>query len=261
MPLSLYIPASTALHRLHPTVKVLGLLAFFVSAFVCESPWPLLPLAAGVATLLTYARAWPSVYRLRFLFLLVFVMTFVVWSLFFRGGMPIYSLGPVNISSAGTRYALGMAIKLVTFLAIGTTFLTTTRIEEVAFALNRIGIPYKIGFAMTLAFRLVPVFVDSAFSVIQAQRCRGFRFDEGNLLRRARRYVPVLVPVFIGALRRADGMAIALEARGFQSNHRRTTYEQYRFGIRDALGLAVLVVLTTCYVAAWKAGWLALSLV
>lgn len=260
MPLSLYIAQPTILHRLHPTVKVLGLLAFFVAAFVCESPWPLLPLAAGIATLLTYARAWPNVRRLRWLFLLVFVMTFIVWSLFFRGGMPLYSLGPVSVSTAGTRYALGMAIKLVCFLAIGTLFLTTTRIEELAFALTRIGIPYKLGFAMTLAFRLVPVFVDSAFSVIQAQRCRGFRFDEGNLLRRARRYVPVLVPVFIGALRRADGMAIALEARGFQSKRQRTTFEQYPFGARDGLGLALVAGVAVIYLAAWKVGWLALTL-
>ena len=87
--------------------------------------------------------------------------------------------------------------------------------------------PYKLGFTMTLAFRLVPVFLDAAVTVVQAQRCRGFNFDEGNLVQRARRYVPVIVPVFMGALRRADGMAMALEARGFQSG-------------RDAHGLRAL---------------------
>src|SRR5262249_5929069 len=160
-------------------------------------------------------------------------------TLFFRGGTPLVSYGPVAISSAGLRFALGMAIKLDTFLAVGILFLSTTKIEEFAYALTRVGMPYKLGFTMTLAFRLVPVFLAAAVTVAQAQRCRGFNFDEGNLLQRARRYVPVIVPVFIGALRRADGMAMALEARGFQSSRPRTTLEQFPFRASDAAALAV----------------------
>ena len=96
-------------------------------------------------------------------------------------------------------------------------FLSVTRIEEFAYALTRLGLPYKVGFTMTMAFRLVPVFVDAAATVVQAQRCRGLDFERGRLWQRMRRYVPVIVPVFMGALRRADQMAMALDARGFQA--------------------------------------------
>jgi energy-coupling factor transport system permease protein len=120
--------------------------------------------------------------------------------------------------------------------------------------LTRVGVPYKLGFTMTLAFRLVPVFLDAAVTVVQAQRCRGFNFDEGNLLRRMQRYVPVIVPVFMGALRRADGMAMALEARGFQSSGPRTTFEQFPFRRSDTLALGIAIAVAFGYLALWYVG-------
>lgn len=255
MPLFLFIDRPSVLHRLHPVVKVAGMLCFFVAAFVSERPEVLLPLAAGVVLLIVVAGALPNVARLRVLFVLVFVMTFLIWTLFFRGGMPLVVWGPVRISAAGLRFALGMAIKLATFLGVGVVFLSTTKIEEFAHALTRIGMPYKLGFTMTLAFRLVPVFLDAAVTVVQAQRCRGFNFDEGNLFQRMRRYVPVIVPVFMGALRRADGMAMALEARGFQSRRQRTDFEQFAFSGRDAVALGIGILVAAIYVALWHAGY------
>lgn len=254
MPLFLYIEPPTRLHALHPVVKLAGMLAVFVAAFVCERPATLVPLTALAIVLIAAANGFPNVHRLRWLFGLVFVMTFVIWTLFFRGGTPLVQWGPLRVSAAGLEFALGMALKLVTFLSIGVVFLSTTKIEELAWTLTRVGMPYKLGFTMTLAFRLVPVFLDSATAVVQAQRCRGFDFDEGGLAQRVRRYVPVLVPVFMGALRRADGMAMALEARGFQSGHPRTAYEHYRFRLTDAAALLAAVALAGGYVALWHSG-------
>jgi energy-coupling factor transport system permease protein len=260
MSLFLYIDRPTFVHRLHPVAKVLGMLCFFVAAFVNQQPVPLLPVAAGVIALIYSAGALPNVRRLRLLFALVFTMSFVMWTLFFRGGVPLIAWGPLVISAAGVRYALGMALKLVTFLAVGTLFLSTTRIEEFAYALARVGAPYKLGFTMTLAFRLVPVFLDAAVTVVQAQRCRGFNFDEGNVVQRMRRYIPVIIPVFIGALRRADGMAMALEARGFQSRTPRTTFEQFPFRAADAIALLVALGVAAVYVSLWRFGYTAVPL-
>jgi len=260
MPLFLYIDRATFVHRLNPIVKVLGMLCFFVAAFVSQQPAVMLPVAAGIALLIGHAGALPNVRRLRVLFVVVFIMTFVIWTLFYRGGVPLLAYGPIGVSAAGLRFALGMAIKLDTFLGVGVLFLSTTKIEEFAYALTRVGMPYKLGFTMTLAFRLVPVFLDAAVTVVQAQRCRGFNFDEGTLVQRMRRYVPVIVPVFMGALRRADGMAMALEARGFQSQRSRTAFEHFPFRLTDAVALLLAVAVAVLYVVLWHLGYTAVPL-
>src|SRR6185369_17779582 len=112
-------------------------------------------------------------------------------------------------------------------------FLATTTIEEFAFALSRLGVPYRAGFVLTLAFRLVPVFLDAALTVRDAQRCRGLDFTTGRIAERIARYVPVIVPVFIGGLRRADQMAFALEVRGFSSGRARTALPRPGIAARD----------------------------
>jgi energy-coupling factor transport system permease protein len=254
MRLYLYLERRSPLHDLNPTVKLVAMLCFFVAAFITERPEVLSPLALAVFALIAWVGAFGNVRRLRVLFQMVFLMTFLIWTLFYGQGTPLLSLGPIRISAAALQFALGMAIKLVTFLAVGVLFLSTTKIEEFAYALTRVGMSYKVGFTMTLAFRLVPVFIESAQTVVQAQRCRGFNFDEGSLWQRMRRYVPVLVPVFMGALRRADTMAMALEARGFQSERPRTSFEHYRFRPTDALALLLVVSVALGFLALWWAG-------
>jgi energy-coupling factor transport system permease protein len=238
--------ARTPVHRLHPTTKLAGLVAFIVAAFVVDRPIALVPLAAGVAALLAVSGGLPNVRRLRVMFVLVFVFTIGVWT-FFYGSFGV-------ATAAGFRYGLSTAIRLDTFLAAGILFLTTTRVEEVAYALGRLGVPYKVGFTLTLAFRLVPVFFDAALSVVQAQRCRGFEFGRGGPVARIRRFVPVIVPVLIGALRRADRMAMALELRGFNSGRPRTSYLRAEPGRVDVVAGLVALATVAVYLALWATG-------
>src|SRR5215470_8244927 len=206
----LYLDHRTWVHRLHPLVRLLGMIAVFVSAFAVERPLWQLPILAVLVPLL-------------------------IWTLFYGpdGQPPLLVWGPIVVSRTAPWFALGMALKLDVFLASGLLFLSVTRIEEFAYALTRLGLPYKVGFTMTMAFRLVPVFVEAAGTVIDAQRCRGLDFDRGTPWERVRRYVPVMVPVFMGALRRADQMAMTLDARGFQARTPRTVLEPYAVGWLD----------------------------
>ena len=246
MPLTLYVPARSSLHRLHPITKIGGLVGFIVAAFVVDRPLALVPLAAAVFGLIVPAGGLPNVRRLRVMFMLVFVFTLVTWTFFYRTVLvPTY---------AGFVYGLSTAMRLDTFLAAGILFLTTTRVEEVAYALGRLGMPYTVGFTLMLAFRLVPVFFDAAIAVLQAQRCRGLELARGGLVQRLRRFVPIVVPVLIGALRRADRMAMALELRGFNSGRPRTTYLRARAGAADAVAGVLVVATTAAYVALWASG-------
>jgi energy-coupling factor transport system permease protein len=260
MKLYLYLDRGTWVHRLHPVVRVLAMAAFFVTAFVVERPLAQIPMLALLAALLAVTGAYANVLRLRILFIAIFVMTFAIWTLFYGpdGSAPLWQSGNWQVSRTAPWFALGMAMKLVAIVAAGILFLSVTRIEELAYALTQLGVPYKLGFTLSLSFRLVPVFLDAADAVVQAQRCRGLDFDRGGFWQRLRRYVPVIVPVFMAALRRADNMAMALEARGFQSAARRTAVQRYDFGAADAAAVACLVALTGAYVALWWWGRLAI---
>ena len=148
-----------------------------------------------------------------------------------------------------------MALKLESFLAASVLFLSITRVEEFTEALRALGMPYRMSFAIAMAFRLVPLFLTSALSVVAAQRARGLDFSRGGVLARLARYVPVVVPVFMGALRRADAMAMALETRGFGRQARRTSFARSRFTARDAVVTALLFAVVGCYLWAWAHGY------
>jgi energy-coupling factor transport system permease protein len=255
----LYLDEVTWLHRCHPLVRLTVACALFVAAFLADRVAWQLPLVALAGILLSSAAAWRNVVRLRLLFVLVFLMTFLVWTIFYGPDeqAPVLEAGPLLISHAGVRFALTMALKLTVFLAAGTVFLTVTRVEEFAYALTAAGMPFRIGFAVTLSFRLVPVFLESAQKVVQAQRCRGYDFERGGLLERVRRYVPVIVPVFMGALRRTDGLAMALDARGFQLDGARSSYLSYPLAVRDAAAVAGSALLVAVYLLLWSRGLLA----
>lgn len=249
MALSLYLEPASWLHRRHPVAKVLALVLLFVAAFLLDHPALLAPLFVVVLAIAASAGAWPVLYRMRWLMIPVFVFTTVIWTLFY----PATADGPVDRWVA-FRYGLGMAFRLETFLATGFVFLGTTTIEEFAFALARLGVPYRVGFVLTLAFRLVPVFLEAALTVRDAQRCRGLDFTVGSIRQRIARYVPVIVPVFIGGLRRADQMAFALEVRGFSSGRPRTALPRPRPDARDALLVTAAVAVTAAAIALRMAG-------
>lgn len=255
MPLFLYLDRNTFVHRRHPLVKVLSLLLFFVAAFVMEHPGFILPLSMSIGALIVWSRSMPTLYRLRILFVFIGVFSVLTWSVFYGRGTPVAVLAFLPITQEGVLYGFGMAIKLSTFLATGALFLSTTRIEEFAYAFTLLGLPYRISFTLTLAFRLVPLFLESALTVVQAQRCRGLDVHRGPLLQRLRHYVFVLIPVFMGALRRADQMAIALEVRGFNSGRPRSSFQRAPWRMSDVFALLVVIGVTLVYLGLWRAGY------
>jgi len=255
MPLFLYLDRQSFVHRRHPLVKVLALFLFFIAAFVVDHPLFILPISVGVCTLILLSGSTPNLSRLRLLFFFIFVFTLLIWSIFYGQGTRLAAFPSLPITREGVLFGLGMAIKLSTFLATGALFLSTTRIEEFAYAFTLLGLPYRIGFTITLAFRLVPLFLEAVFTVIQAQRCRGLDIHRGPLLQRLRHYILVLIPVFMGALRRADQMAIALEVRGFNSGRPRTSYQRAPWRIGDTVALCSVLGVTLVYLGLWQAGY------
>ena len=123
--------------------------------------------------------------------------------------------------------------------------LSTTRYEEFTLGLIRLGLPYRVGFAISTAFRMVPMIVASAYAVAQAQRSRGLDLDSGNIIRRVRKYLPLLVPVFLSMIRSTNTFVMALESRGFGARKARTFYLEIGFKKKDILCIACLSLLFT----------------
>jgi energy-coupling factor transport system permease protein len=223
---SLYLDRPGFLHGVHPLGKLFAAASFFVAVFSLEHPLAIAPYVAVLLGAALLAQAGPNLVRLRVLLLVIPLGTIVVWTFFYRGPG---SAGLLHASRTGFVFGLGMGLKLSSFLLLNVVLLSTTRVEELTAAFTRLGLPYRVGFALTLAFRLVPLFADSAATVLQAQRLRSLGAE------------PVIIPVFMGALRRADQMAIALDMRGFALPGRRTFLLEQPLGVRDAV--VVLIAL------------------
>ncbi len=255
MPIYLYIDGSTAIHRIHPAVKVFAIFAVFWSVYWVDHPIALAPIALLLIAGAQFTRAWPNFYRLRWLFIMVVFFTMLAWMVFYRQGKLLAVIGPIYVSRPSMLFGLGRGLKLAELLGTSVLFLSTTKVEEFTVGLSSLGVPYRAGFAITLAFRLVPLFIDSALTVVQAQRLRGHDFDRGGPLERIKRYVPVMIPVFMGALRKANNMAMALEARGFGKNHRPTSFIGYPMTASDVFSLALIAMLGAVYFFVYYLGY------
>jgi energy-coupling factor transport system permease protein len=244
---SLYLARNSLVHRLHPVVKLFGLFIMFWSVFWVDQPLALLPLAILLILLAYSSGAWPNFYAFRWFIFLMIPPTMIQWMVVYRQGPPILNLGIIHLSRQSILFGLGKGMKLAELLAASILFLSTTTIEDFTTSLVSLRVPYRVAFAMSLAFRLVPLFMDAAITVVQAQSLRGYDFNEGNLVQRMRRYLPAMIPVFMGALRRVNNMAMALEARGFGVGATPTSLGTHRLRRPDVWALAVLVGIGAVY--------------
>ncbi len=240
MRLLLYVDRESVMHRLHPVTKLVALPVLFGVAMHLERLETLALLAVVVLVIAALGRVLDAVAGMASLLVTLLVATTVMWWLFApQGGLIREGFQPAALARA-----TGLGLRLALMVGSGIVFLATTRVEDFAHGLRALGLPYRVAFALTLAFRLVPTFVASGRAFAEAQRARGLDLDHGGLVTRMRRYTPLVVPMFLTSIRRADRLAAALETRGFGSGEKRTDLAEHRFGARDglaALALAALV--------------------
>lgn len=239
----IYAPRETAIHALHPATKLALLGAALIAPFLTQRVE--MQAVAVVAALggARAARVLGEVLRPWKLIAFIFTFTLAFWAIYgwqraggaSPGGAPL----PSSPASALVVVPLAYALRVTAVFLFGLLFLATTRIEETVHALETFRVPRRLAFALGLAFRLVPLFLASAAAIVEAQEARGLDLRVGPLGARLRRYVPILIPIFMTSLRSADQMAMALEARGFGASGPRTRLRRYRFGAADAAGLAL----------------------
>lgn len=236
-----YYPADTAIHRLDPRYKIIIMLLFILSLFFIKSYSPYILVVLWLLFVINKSQIPLSMITkgikpLRWILILTFLM-----NVFFIPGETIFSWGIFKISDQGLSQAIFMSIRLV-LLVVGTSLLTLTTspieltdgIEKLFSPLKVIGFPaHSIAMMMTIALRFIPTLIDETDKIMKAQMARGADFESGNIMSRAKNLVPLLVPLFINALRRADELANAMEARCYRGGDNRTRLNELSIGRSD----------------------------
>lgn len=236
----LYLPYNKWLHRLDPRTKMM--LAFAVTILVFTANHPLYQAIILTAVLLAGAfnRVLSNIKRIRVLILSVSLFSVIVWPFFADGQTPL--LGPVSLEAL--QYAMTCAFRIVTVMVVGLLFLSTTRTEEMTLGLIRMKLPYNVGFAFSMAVRLIPMILDMTGTIIQAQTSRGLNLQSGSILQRVRKHLPLLIPVFVTTIRSTNRLAMAVESKGFGASPNRTYFLNLKFERNDftVMGLALLLI-------------------
>lgn len=247
-----YFPGDSFLHRMDPRAKIIATMIFIVAIFLAETT--LAYTIVGLFTLFTVALSrlpmhlvWNSVKPLWII--IVFTMGVHVFT---TPGMMIWQYGFLHISEEGVRMGSYMAARLV-FLIIFSSLLTYTTspirltdgIEHLLNPFRRIGVPaHELAMMMTIALRFIPTLLEETDRIMKAQASRGADFTTGSLVKRAKNMVPLLVPLFISAFRRADELAIAMEARCYRGGENRTRMKELTVTSYDYIGIAGVLVIT-----------------
>ncbi len=254
-----HIPGNSIIHRLDPRIKIICTLIAIISLFLVSSFPGFFIYLAVILTIILFSRI--SVIRilrgLKPIFFLMF-LTLFFHAFFTEGGAVLLEWRFISLHQEGIMRGFFMVTRII-LLIMFTSILTLTTspmdltdgIEYILKPFRRLGVPAgELAMMMTIALRFIPTLLGEADKIIKAQKSRGADFESGNLIRRAKNLVPLLVPLFISAFRRADELALAMEARCYQGGRGRTRLHELKMERKDFVAL-ILVLCGGVFTAVW----------
>ncbi len=249
-----YYPAKSVMHRLDPRIKVIGAIAYIVAAFLCRNVTAFAFLLLSCFALILISRI-PLRIVLKSVRALVFIMLFTaILNVFWvtdANSEPLFAWRFIRVYERGIYQAVFILIRIVA-MVIGTSlFLTyttspialTDAIERLLKPLAKLHVPvHTFAMMLTIALRFIPTIVEETDKIMAAQKARGADFTTGSLTKRAKALIPVIVPLFASAFRRADELATAMECRCYHGGEGRTKLRVLRFGGRDVVALLLMAL-------------------
>lgn len=247
-----YLPGESFIHKLDPRAKILISIIFIICLFIVNK---FIGYTLVIAFLLTIILVSKIPFRfivkgLKPIFLLLLFTA--VLNIFMIKGTPetlLYKIGFLSIYTEGLKTAVFMAIRLI-LLIIGTSILTLTTspielTDGIEKLLRPIGkeIAHELAMMMTIALRFIPTLIDETDKIMKAQKARGADFESGGIIQKAKSLVPLLVPLFISSFRRADELAMAMEARGYRGGAGRTRMKVLKFTSRDTIAFVIAALI------------------
>lgn len=243
-----YYQTESPIHRLDPRVKLIATFAYIISLFVVHS-WTGYLIAAVAVAIVIAASHVPFGYIMRGMkAVMMILMITVIFNLFLTEGRPLIHFWKLTITYEGVDFASKMAVRLI-FLIIGSSLMTLTTtpnqltdaLEDVLGPLKKIHVPvHEISMMMSIALRFIPILMEETDKIMKAQMARGADFESKNLMKKIQSLVPLLVPLFISAFRRANDLAMAMEARCYRGGDGRTKMKPLVYCRRDYAAYALL---------------------
>jgi energy-coupling factor transport system permease protein len=244
-----YYQTDSVIHKLDPRVKLVATFVFIISLFLVDNFIGYLLAAAFLVCMVKISKV-PFRYMVKGMKSIVFLLLIAVFfNLFLTPGEPLFSFWKLTVTKEGVRLAAMMAIRLV-FLIIGSSLMTLTTtpnnltdgMEKLMSPLKRLHVPvHEVAMMMSIALRFIPILLEETDKIMKAQIARGADFESGNLIKKAKSLVPLLVPLFISAFRRANDLAMAMEARCYRGGEHRTKMKPLIYHKRDRLAYVVLL--------------------
>ena len=253
-----YYPADSVLHRLDPRVKLVGTFAFLISLFVGKGI-----AAYAIATVFLAAMIRLSKVPFQMIIkglkaIIIILLITVSFNLFLTEGEILFQAGFFKVTKEGVSVAFFMALRLI-YLVVGASLMTLTTtpndltdgLESVLGPLKKVKVPvHEISMMMSIALRFIPILMEETDRIMKAQKARGADFESGNLMEKAKAMVPLLVPLFISAFRRANDLAMAMEARCYRGGEGRTKMKPLHYEAVDRKAYGILVLYLAVMIAA-----------
>ena len=245
-----YYPADSVLHRLDPRVKLIGTFAFLFSLFAGKGIISYVIATIFLGSMIKLSKV-PFKMIIKGLKAIIIILLITVsFNLFLTQGEVLFQLGFLKVTKEGISVAVFMGLRLI-YLVMGASIMTLTTtpndltdgLESVLGPLKKIKIPvHEIAMMMSIALRFIPILMEETDRIMKAQKARGADFESGNLIEKAKAMVPLLVPLFISAFRRANDLAMAMEARCYRGGEGRTKMKPLRYEAADRKAYAILVL-------------------
>lgn len=248
-----YYPGSSFIHKLDPRTKILSAIAYIFAVFLADEPASYGVVVAFIFAVIAFSRL-PFLLAIKSIKPLWIIILLTMWIHVFTGqGEVLWSWKYLTVTREGLAMGFKMSMRLILLLMISSilTFTTspivlTDGIEALLKPFKKIGVPaHELAMMMTIALRFIPTLLEETDRIMKAQTARGADFSSGNIVKRAKNMLPILVPLFISAFRRADELAVAMEARCYRGGEGRTRMHELCYQARDtmaAAGVALLIV-------------------
>lgn len=250
-----YYPCESSIHKLDPRTKIIATIVYIIAIFAVNT-FVGIGFAALFLVAITLISRVPAKFIARGIkpIVIILIFTFILNIFMLKGGDVLVSIGSLSITTGGLQRAFLLAFRLILIIWCSSLLTLTTKpitltdgLETMLRPLQRIGVPaHDLAMMMTIALRFIPTLIEETDKIMKAQMARGADFETGNILQRARRLIPILVPLFISALRIAQDLAMAMEARCYRGGDGRTKMHAMKFAGRDlaaALALAGFLVI------------------